>query len=391
MGCWLMRNILKSLIIFGCLFSPFYGYSQYCVSHYNQAQNLYNQGKVDSVLIILKPCLSNRRLLKRTPSNVRTDIYKLAANASILLDNPDSAKYYIDKFLAEKPFYAESPDDNDLIGFKAAVDTTLVHASWLIGLRSGFNLTIVDPIKRFSVLEFDGPVPRRNYTTEFFDFDDFGFLDYREILAYQIGLVLERVIFSPKTSISLEPTFTKLKFEYDINYPELDDLTFNYSQKVSHLMLPLIAKYKFLPGRKLRPYLEAGVFGRILLSASKVVESTSHPSASSTSPPLFRGTPETPVTDLMNKFYTGLALGTGLTWNIKNQENIVLKNSSLSLNVRYTRSWGKYNDEKRRFLNNNLSDAFLYEFYDAVDDLKLRSLEFSLIWTYHLDYKVFKR
>jgi len=34
---------------------------------------------------------------------------------------------------------------------------------------------------------------------------------------------------------------------------------------------------------------------------------------------------------------------------------------------------------------------FLYEFYDAVDDLKLKSLEFSLIWTYHLDYKVFKR
>ena len=93
----------------------------------------------------------------------------------------------------------------------------------------------------------------------------------------------------------------------------------------------------------------------------------------------------------MNNFYTGLVLGTGLTWDLKKQENFLLKNSSLGLNIRYSRSWGKYNDEERRFLNNNLSDAFLYEFYDAVDDLKLKSLEFSLVWTYHLDYKVFRR
>ena len=99
----------KYLIYWGIAFGLFYSNiakSQYCTSQYNQAQSLYDQGKVDSVMIHLKSCLYNRRLLNRTPKNIQAEIFKLAGNASILLDNPDSAKYYINRFLGERPFYA---------------------------------------------------------------------------------------------------------------------------------------------------------------------------------------------------------------------------------------------------------------------------------------------
>lgn len=362
------------------------GQAQDCLSRFQRAQDLYIDGRIDAVLDELDTCLSNPKLIRKLNSSTQVELYKLAANAHILLDQPDEALKDIHQILAERPFYDNRAYPDDLIMFSAAVDTLRADPEWFIGFRGGLNTTLVKPEKNFSVLDFDDVVTKRTYAESLLDQE---ISEIKQILGFQFSLVLEYVFWSKHSSVAIEPGFSQLRYEYGIAYPELNN-SFLAIQKISYFDLPILLKYRFLVKKAFQPYAQAGFSNRFLIGANKEISSRFRPSSTS-STIISRKTPETPVSSLMHNYIYSLVFGVGINWNWGIEDNRWLRNSSLSLDFRYITALENANDPARRFWNNNLSDAFLFEFYDVADDIKLRNWEVSLILKHALSYKVFKR
>ncbi len=361
-------------------------WAQYCLSQYQTAQSSYEDGRIDAVLDDLDSCLAHPKLARKLSKSTRVELYKLAANAHILLDEPGDALDNIYRVLAERPFYDSRNYPDDLLMFSAAVDTLRADPQWIVGFRGGINTTLVKTEKSFSVLEFDEQVPSRRYAENLLDQEA---SELKRILGFQFSFLIEYVIWSKHLSVSVEPGFSNLRYEYQIAYPELNN-SFAATQKISYFDLPFLLKYRLFLKKTFQPYAQVGLSNRFLVSANKEIISQFRPSSTS-STVITRKTPETPVNSLMHNYIYGLIFGLGVNWDWKIVDNTFLRNSSLSLDLRYFSALENANDPGKRFVNNDLSDVFLFEFYDVTDDIKLRNWEVSLILRHNLRYKVFKR
>jgi len=376
------KRILLVLIVF--LGLGHLVFAQYCSNQYQEALNLYNEGRIDQALEALDSCLQHPRLLRQASKTTRMEILKLAADAHILLDEHQSALDNIYDLLSKQPFYNAEDHPDDLVLFSAAIDTLRANPKWIIGVRAGLNSTLVKREQSYSVLEFNQFEPVRNYNDNLFEVGDI-----RETLGFQFAFLIEYVFWSKHLSMSTEPGFSKIRYEYSIAYEDLRN-AFAATQKLNYFDLPFLIKSRFLLKNSFQPYVQVGFSNRFLMSANREISSTFRPSSTG-SAILTRQTPETPVSSLMNDYIYGLIFGGGVNWDWKIERNVFLRNSALSLDIRYLTGLRNANNPEKRFLNNNLSDAFLYEFYDVTDDIKLRNWEISLMFRYHLQYHVFKR
>jgi len=364
--------------------------AQYCTQRLRHAQQLYQEGRIDSVLITLDSCLNNPKLIRKLRVEDKASLFKMVGNTHIILDQPGEAQPYIQDFLSLQPFYRDNPDPDDLIRFSEAIDSLQVFPKWKVGFRAGLNLTTIDPKKRFDILDFGTEPVDKEYVENIFRLNDLEFVQLSEIMGFNLGLILERSLWSKNTSVSFQPGFSKVKFKYQIIYQDLGDLTFEATQKISYFDLPIIAKYRFMVSKKVSPFVLAGIYSRVLLNSNKEMSSAFQPDPSN--PTLItRETPETPVSSLMNDFSGGFIVGAGVSWNWRKNDIDFFKRSSLNFEIRYLNSWNNANDADNRFMNNNLSDVFLYEFYDVMDDIRLNNLEFSVSLLYDLNYNVFQR
>lgn len=381
-----MRNRLIPLIIISIIY--FEGNAQTCAERFNKAQRLYEQGRIDSVIISLNPCLKSKGLISEVSRSIQINIYRLAANTHILLDNYDSAYYYISKLLARKPHYVLETENQDILRFKAALDTIRAYPKWRIGFGLGANQTLVKLVESFSVLEFSEQIPTKNYITELIDFNDLEIVDVSDILGFQIYSFLEYTFWKKNLSVLVEPGFSKFRFEYNATFEELDNLRFEFLQKMKYFALPLLFKYRILLDRKWSPFFLTGVNNRFLLSANKKIVSTSRPGFNTSNTIIRRETPTTPINSLTNTYNIGIELGAGVSFK-GNSTSRLMRNSNFNFDVRFIKGLNNLNNEKNRFLNNDLSDVFLFEFYDVSDDIKIKNVVFSISWTYNLSHKVF--
>ena len=79
----------------------------------------------------------------------------------------------------------------------------------------------------------------------------------------------------------------------------------------------------------------------------------------------------------------GFIAGLGMNFN--------LKRLGINVDIRYKQALNNINNKDNRFINNGFNEVFVYGFYDALDDIKLREVELSVGIVYHLNYKAFKQ
>jgi hypothetical protein len=313
---------------------------------YETIIELYQDGRPDSVLRVMDHYMAKPRHFSRVSKSFRASFYRIIAHSYILLDSLDEAEVYVKKMMA----YSYVEQDDDLQPYKDIIDKFYTIPKLSFGIRGGTNITTIDLIKQYSVFEFnDGKKLRTNY--------DFG-------VGFQLGAMVSYALNKHLTG-SFEPSIVQHQFKYEAILEDLK-IDYTYKQTIRYIDLPVIVKYNFMVRQKYVPYLQGGLAYRQLLTATRKVE-----------------TSNIDVSSLLSKGNIGVILGGGFSW----------KTSKYTLNIdgRYKYNLNKINNESNRYLNDNLSDIFIYKYYDAGDDISLNNFQVSLGVTYHLSQKVVKK
>lgn len=219
-----------------------------CSFYYYNAMNLYSTGNIDSAYAITRYCIRDARLFSKTPSKTKADIYRLNALSSILLDKPDDARASIKKLLSFQPYYKDNFRQGDLLEFKQVVNSFSVQPELLAGVNcftgySGISLKKV-------LTEEDNAVSRN--------------ISVRS--EYGAGLFIEHA-FTKNISAGVGASL----YRFNVSYTG-SDIPFStgnsYNMQFQYLETPVYASYKFMPDRKLKPYIRAGLTGRFYIKSA---------------------------------------------------------------------------------------------------------------------------
>ncbi len=237
--------------------------------------------------------------------------------------------------------------------------SNFLNKQFWLGFKAGTNLTQAKVKESYSVLV---PPPTAIVAEKKYEkFNKFGSQATLEVTFYTKGF-----------SFSLQPTYRHSSFEYSNGYEWIDAnnannrliLKYTQEQSVNHADIPFIVKYD-IAGSKLRPYVQAGIFYAMLITANKGVEISGTDYASGgenefTEEPVLVG-----AEDLFAKNYWGLLAGAGVNYN--------LGNVRLTFEANYNIGMSLANSTENRYKNDRLSGVG-----DALDDIKLNNIVLSL-------------
>jgi hypothetical protein len=332
---------------------------------YRQAQDYYQEGKIDSATILLDSCLRSNEFLKAY-IGTRADIYRLLAFAYITLDRLQDAQQPIKKMLALRPFYQKNREDP--MYFQIALDSLEASSLFSIGLRSGTNVAFARRIgEAFSMISgIDNP----NLGEEQYSFG----------LGFYLGFHFRYRIFKNIT-IGVMPTFASYTYSYREDYrlkrpstqlvgsrPDTIFANFNYAYKqtLRYLEFPLVISYTPTDKYKFSPYISAGWYQGFLLVATK-----------ESSASFVTNSQSFPNQENYIKVNNGYLLGIGFTYRM----------SRLVLNLEANYKYGLINltNSTNRFANAEIALGF----YDIPNDIKINNIEVGLNILYNLNFKVF--
>jgi outer membrane protein W len=329
---------------------------QEILHRYELAEHFYSQGKLDSVSKILSPYLKDRRLLRKADRSMRAEIYRLAGLNYILADSLAEAEKSIKNVLNNKHNYQVR--QGDLLSFKAALDTMYISPRFTLGLRLGWVGSILTQSKNFSVAYSTN----KSVFTESYPFNATGFS-----LSLSTSYYLTR-----RLALMVEPSFVSSSYAYQLSYSglnsgQIETAAYSYEMNFTALEVPIVAKYHLLRKPLFSPYLLAGVSYRYLFNANKIASSLS-----------------LDYTSIMQQHNYGAVLGLGFAKSIG-------KRTVFSIDTRYINYLALLNRTDKRFLNNGKGniDIFLYNVYDAIDDLTMQNIQVNFTIAYYLTYKVF--
>jgi len=235
-------------------------------------------------------------------------------------------------------------------------DQFLEKQFWL-GLKAGTNLSAVTVESEYAIFsQIDGVQSKKKY-------------DRFKGLGSQIALELS--FYFKSFSISFQPTYQHSLFSYSKDYfwgstegGNSLEMTYDHKHRVDHLLFPLVAKYE-IAGNKLRPYLQAGFYQGVLLSANKDITITGIDHASGGDNKFEKEPIGIDATDLFAKYHWGLLGGAGVYYN---QGNV-----RLNLDIQYRHGMTSIISNENRYDNDMLVGAG-----DVMDDLTLQNLSISV-------------
>lgn len=235
-----------------------------------------------------------------------------------------------------------------------------LQKQWWIGLKAGANLaktTVDNSYVIISPTNYEPTLTNKKY-------------DKFNLIGKQI--TIEATFYFKGISLSLQPTYQNSRFSYSNDFEWRDReiesnllrLKYEQLQQVEHFVLPLLAKYE-IAGSKIRPYIQAGVYGAYLLNATKEVRVSGVDFASGGE----RGFKNEPIIvgakDLFAKNHYGILGGAGFYYN--------LGNVRLNFDVQYKYGLTNISSTKNRYENDRLIGIG-----DAMDDLLLDNLSISI-------------
>jgi len=245
-------------------------------------------------------------------------------------------------------------------GRPPSANEQFLETQFWIGFKGGVNLSKASPdqsYSTFAAIDF----PESTLLKEYDDFQDMG---------SQFGL--EFILYHKGFSISIYPNYSRFNFSYanSYEYSSISNpnnlLTLNYRQKqhLEYLDFPLVVKYDILK-KKLRPFVQVGVYYSTLLDANKEIEISGTDFASGAEDPFTRATIIVGAEDLFISSSVGLIGGVGLNydeWNVR-----------FMLDINYRYGFNNIASAENRFSDNRLAGAG-----DALDDLTLDNLSFNM-------------
>jgi len=333
---------------------------QEILHRYEEAENFYNKGKIDSVPRILGVYLKNKSLLRKMEKGGISDIYRLSALSYILMDSLQEAEKQIKNLLSNQHNYQIR--QGDLLSFKASLDTLYISPRIVIGFRAGWLATFVQKNNSISVLDV---INDDNNNSSGISQEESYTVDYLGITA---GLNLG-YYFNRHFALYAEVVTTNIGFKYQrlLATDQGGGLEYQYSQSLNYLEVPAYLQYNFFKQPNFTPYILAGAYYRYLGSSLKTISTTS-----------------VNATPLMQTHNFGALVGFGVSKSIGTRW-------ALRLDARYSYNVGNINRAAKRFMNNGEGniDVFLYNAYDSIDDITIQNVNVNLGITYFLRYKVF--
>ncbi len=371
---------IRLLFVF-LAFSSTGTFAQYdvdCEQNYEVANRLYLQGRLDSALNLMKPCLANDG--KGTPAQLRGNIFKLAAQINILLDREKTALHQTEKFLEARPYYKVNPT-TDIARFQAALDTMRSLPRLSFGIRLSRSRSYVKQVQNYSTLvrpdeeTFDEGTYTPKSAMQFAISGTYGltqFLSLKAEVGFNNYCFLYQTSYNWSINVSRggEPIIEQIDFLYDSD------------QRVNYIALPLSLVYFYKPQNKYVPFLEVGGYAQYMTQAfrSMKLEYVS----SDRGQFLSDVTSDVLVNELFRRKQAGLLFGGGLMRNVRRGQ--------IRLDLRYMLPLTDAERIEGRYANE--ADAIhdiLFRYYDVLDELRIRNVEIGVTFAYNLKYKILKK
>lgn len=369
--------------------------AQNCNELYKTALQKYQEGDVQSAYDLLKQCVDVRSALAKTESTTKSNVFWLATQVSILLKKNIEAKVYLKKMLALRPFY--KPDKDDLQDVSALLDELEVKPRLSVRLMGGLTGTNADVVNSFNVFvdedqQFSAP---KSYASQpQIDVMAGAELQFTLNKHFSLGLGVSFSEEQYQYSYQLKQSIV----EYDINEPtagvfdttQIQTYSFNqkyiHSQDLSYLKFPISLRIHPVKIGRFEPYVEGGAFWGTLIGANKVVNTEEVDSYIVES-----ATASVEQTEVLPDFFTTnikaiMVLGT-VGWHVGTGVNVKIHRTNLFLGMRYQFATNTIINKTARY---NFEDL-TYDFYDLMDDVKIRSGQVFFGWSIPIAYKAYDK
>lgn len=340
---------LLLLLISGQLFAQEEEKSE-CVIKLEQAQEKYNQGRIQDVEPLIGACVEGDEFNKAD----KTQAYKLLTLSYIFLKELELAEGTMLKLL----------ETNHEFEINEVVDP-----SEFINLYDKYRS---DPLISIGVL--GGAVVGQPILTELNGTNDLNGVrqKYTPKIGFRIGLNVEYKI-TDKWYANPGLNFTSITINKVVNKDKLVGEgsigTFDGDLKLNIIELPLIMQYQFLEGR-FRPYAEAGIVPQLYTSASYPGDATSNS---------VEGSPDVTLSSLeLNKELHSLNFAATIAGGVK------IKVPAGFINARIRYSYGLMQVFKPKSALEPTNPNLVWDLNESLDGFKIQDLSISIGYTYHI-------
>jgi hypothetical protein len=259
---YLLRTSLSVLLLFCSvsLFAQEEEEENECVRTLNKAQKYYEDGQIEKVDQMIRPCLNSGDLSKEE----QMQGYRLLALAKLYDGKEDEAEEAMLSFLKLDPEYQLQPgiDPKEFSELYGNYHTSPLYT---IGIYLGPNWAMAKPYKEYGAYNTAGD--KKTYSSN---------------MRFQFGLRGTRYLYKG-LNLHLDLAFSQTSFNYthdilesytlsdpftDPNSSSSKGVTIESTEDQSSFLIPLSFSYTFLLDKKVRPYVLAGFETRFLLVAA---------------------------------------------------------------------------------------------------------------------------
>lgn len=317
--------------------------AQSCLENLYTANKLLDAGNTNGCLSLVLQC-SN----KNNDESIRWQAYRLMSIAYLLKGNTDSSKIASENMLDINPTYQPNllKDPKEFINQLKSI-VIIPKFTFGMAVSLGTNTTFVDIINGYVVSDYN-----KTYTTR----SSFQF-------GTNIGFYL-----TPKLALDMGLLATRKS--YYINY-KFSNWKVGINERLTYLDVPLTMKYILRPQKRLRFFVQGGIFGGYLLYSSNDFKSKY------TNQEQEYNLTKLNSLDRRTRFNLGITGGLGAYFN--------LNTGFVSLQANYYHSFSNITNTNKRY---DYTEQ-IYTYYYVDDDIILHNLAVSVGYSHNLNYKVY--
>jgi hypothetical protein len=356
----LKQNVIVLFVIFQLGFS--FGQStSNCSEILLNANKLYEQGSLSEAIELALPCSQ-----ESAPISDRWKAHRLLAMVYLASNNNDLAKKSAEEMLELNPTYQPSSLNDPIELIKLLKSILLIpKLSFGLALSMGTNATFPTVTKEYIVADYNKTYTAKN--------------------SYLFGA---SVGYHFNEKFSLTGGLYSVNNKYNIDY-QFNNWSVNVGSKLNYLNLPVMLEYAlssrifgqkmrptsgtWIPQKKLKVTLQAGMFGGRLLYSSSDFSSTYLPDNT------VRQLWDMNTLSSRNLYQYGLIAGVATSYEVGH--------GNLFLKMNFSKSLSNITKQSNRYNYTELSNGFYY----LDDNVYLRSASISLGYSLYMNYQVIRK
>ena len=214
-----------------------------CAEALKKAQRSYNEGIIEKVESLLKPCMENG-----FDTEQKLQALKLIMLANIYDEKVEQAEENMLKFLEIEPEYEVNPS-SDPEEFATLFSTFKTSPLWSFGIIAGTNFLSIRQLEEFGT-----------YNTQDIDFNEFERFNF----SFHLGGRGNRYLAN-NLEVQLEVLYEQDKFKYSVVQNFFKVLQ---EETQTYITVPLSFTYDFMEVKKFKPFVRVGASMSYLLDAN---------------------------------------------------------------------------------------------------------------------------